>query len=303
MTTKQFGEFTFSSAFSHGWATFTGNYPLLLGATLLNTAIGYAMSFVNQATMSAGPCIGAPIALTLALLVTIPIGVGMVYLPVRLVRGNSRGIVDVFVAYAHYLRVIGLYIVLGLLIFAVSIPVVGLIVIGSMVGAAVGSGATVVLIILIGFPFALVFMVICLRLWFSSLVLVDEQGPMPGITESISMCWRMTSGYSVWGRLIFVALALGGISIACSSILFAYTLAQGFGPNTTAVPIWISIPLSAPLILFGAPLTMSVWASVYVLVAANFGGWFLREDACRKCGYDTRGLSGPMCPECGTALV
>lgn len=279
LATRELGDFSFESTFSYGWETFKSNYLRLLGGGLLYLVVLFGVSMIEQFITARDPLAGVIATILSNLFVAIPLGAGIVYMPVRIVRGNSAGIADLFAPYRRLFHVIAVAIVVALITIIAILPFLGVIFLVTF-GTGMGQGGMgVVLLIAVIIVAVIVGIMIGIRLGFSTIILLDEQGPQPGVFESIATSWRITAGTRVWPTLFIIGVCCGLIIIACGILLIL------------------------PAIFFAMPLVMAVWGSAYVLIAANYGGWFLRPDVCPSCGYSIQGLDAPVCPECGTSLA
>lgn len=280
MTQRDSADFTIGTIFSHGWEAFKGNYLRLLGGGLLYYVIIFAASFIESAIQQVDPILGGFATLASALFISIPLGVGVIYFPMRIVRGNSEGITDLFAPYRKLFPIIGVSILVGLAVMVVVIPLIAVVMIAVLTaGTQQTGGFGVALIVLVAIPCFLAALFVGARLSYSAIILLDDQGPQTGVIDSIKTSWRITSGIGVWGRIIVVGLLIGLLMIVGALLLVL------------------------PAIFFSLPLGLAVAGATYVLIAANFGGWFTRADVCPQCGYSIQGLASTTCPECGTSLA
>jgi len=106
---------------------------------------------------------------------------------------------------------------------------------------------------------------------------------LAGVILSASVWWIMRSRTAMIGTL-----ALSATGAALESIVIAAPTAIG-GDIAIAIPwfMWAWNPLLFALLL-------------YVAVRARLRAW--PEYACQTCGYDLRGITGKVCPECGAGV-
>jgi hypothetical protein len=276
--------FSIGNAFSLGWSGFKARYGLLLGASALYLLIYFAAEIVFSVTAIFTLL---PLASWAAGFLLHPVlGLGLVVIALHAVRGRHTEIGDLFVGFKRYWPVVGTNALVTLIVWGVTLVPIAVFafVLGLLLPALGGTGGTggsaqfgVIAMVVLGVVVVLVpILLIYPRVLLAPMICLDTEIKTVGVTDAISLSWKMTGEKGVRGGIIGVGFLLVMIFVACFVLLIL------------------------PVVFFAMPLGIAVYAALYWQVSRGY--WARRMHTCLRCGYDLRYSPGGRCPECGAAI-
>jgi hypothetical protein len=241
------------------WSLMKRHYTVLVLAGLILAGAGL---FCFLAHKVIGDFVYIPSTLLFS-----PLYVGFLWIGVRLARGGSAAIGDLFEPFHRYWTVLAIVLLENAILYIIQIPSQLLIAQshGNINSAPWCSATAYSLFILL--PLELFFSI---RLWCAPIVCLDERLGKPGFTMSLATSWAV-------GRQSFWPLL--GMAIATGLMLLGTLLLAGVG-----------------LVLLGLPLYACVFGVVYVRIMDS-----VPRVRCRECGCDLSASQTLVCPVCGGA--
>ena len=275
-------EFSVGNAFQMGWDVLKARYGLLLGTVwlyiLIVVAAGIFAGFTSLLTL-------LPLVDWAAQFLFYPLmWIGLIWVAVRVIRGESGGVGDLFGGFKRYWPVVGaqalvLVIVYGIVILAtvtIMVSVAALGVSGAFGGSSNNAGVAVLVVSIMFIVMLVPLLVIMPRIWLAPIICLDTRQRVLGPIESFKTSWKMTGRPGVWGGQIVLVLLF--MLISTVSVLL----------------------LVLPYFFVALPLGVAVAASTYWQISRQY--WRGLEYECNVCSYDLRGARSGTCPECGEPI-
>lgn len=278
--------YSFANSFSVGWKGFTENYALFLGvsfiilvANLIPTVIMLPMNILSGGANNSMGFIAMTQLFTYAwsLLVGLPLGLGGIWIGVKIARGEQASFSDFWIAYQR----LG-WVILGALLLYLLLIIIYIIafICGGVPGLIIG-----LLVSLVGGPTELA--VICgagvgglillfvvfygmVRIMLMIMPIIDPKMGRMSPPDAMSWAFKRSGqgiAWSLMGLVIVGGLIIGASVAACG----------------------------LPYLFLGLPLIQAVSGAAYALITSQDIDGML----CEHCGYARQGNDSEQCPECG----